>query len=665
MGLAILEYRGLGRGGHAFSLELGANRYWSYAVGGEEVTRWNGLKMLAERGHTSRLFGPLPDPALGRAAFTVPAAQLDTRQRFIQVLSFRDRDRRGPALSDIVEVPGVGSGWTPGGGAGRLELPVLNFSKLSKDGTDMQTKPQVVPFSVREERPMSEAMFLGALTSLLPSLLPAIGGLFGGGGGGAAGGGDLLKKLASPDVLKTITGLIGQISSAKTYAESDRLVEAAALSRHFGAGGNGERNRVRGFASGGEPMSEAMVAPALLAALPALMPLLKQVLKPETIKAVNEGLGPKAAIGAITDSVTKIGKLGLQGQKQLMDHLEKNMPKLADEDRMIDLLENMSVAAGVEPRYRAVSSVKLDFPDLVSHVVYGRTRIVYGWGRDLTFPLSVETPREIRRGAVNILIKRPDDLGIVAQGRWKVTDVDSGLLPGEFTFPREKLARLEPGEDYLVSAFFTWKTRSGRRYGTAREMLITVMRDYSFDRVEPGGEPVQLNDPAAYRDYWHRIWQGSFDRESRRYDLSCRYYHSFRPRRRSLGKMESEVRLDEPEGRTRRGEVRSGTLFDPASLNRLIPRLTGERELGEEELRALDTPDFRKHCDQAARTAVRFRGRPGQACSLWVYPAVRIDRLVLKKVTRGDANGHVTGMEDHPVSFPMPAMVHFVGLLAE
>ena len=98
-------------GGRAqFVAEIGTNRFFQWAVGDGNVTRTDGLNVLANRKHVSDVMGPIEEASRGRVSFSVPGELFDRENQHVQLMSYRTADRTGPAISDVVTVPVVGVG---------------------------------------------------------------------------------------------------------------------------------------------------------------------------------------------------------------------------------------------------------------------------------------------------------------------------------------------------------------------------------------------------------------------------------------------------------------------------------------------------------------------------------------------------------------------------
>ncbi len=626
MALAYLTFEGNDGGYRRFKIDIGKNRFYSYAIGEKESQRVDGLKMLQNRKFTSPLIGPLPESALGRAMLEIPNHHFDKDNRYVQLMSFRTKFREGPAISNIIVVQKSL--------ADISELPELTFSR-----SDTVENPVVenVPFRYKESK-MSSAMFLNVLTSLIPKVLPHLSGLIGGLLGGGKKGKEspassLLQTASNPETVRLITELLKQISVSKSQSMSHS-----------------------------PEYSEAKIAPALLAALPSLMPLLKKVMDPETIKAILGSVSPTKVIGAVTDSVEKLGKLGIASHEQDLKHLRALNPGV-DDPALDRLLQGMSINLSQERQlvYRRVDSVKLQFINIAPTMIYGRSRIAYLAGRDLVFPLRVDTPRPTGKAILTITIKEPTTLEIVAKQKFPLENVMSGILPIRPRLSATRLSSLNLNEDYLVCATLIWKNKSGKKIGASMTQLITLVGEYSFDRVEESTELTPLNNVHRHRPFWHKSWQGSFTPELRRITFDCKYYFVLEGDRKNNGRMETLTRIEDSGFHKETRRLKSGMILSPYVLNQLIPQISAHPLLDDAQLKAIQSPDFIERFNQAARVQVKLKGSPGDSVALWNYPEVKLQQIILKKVKVTNESGHVTDFVEHPAYFPMPALVHFIG----
>ena len=165
---------------------------------------------------------------------------------------------------------------------------------------------------------------------------------------------------SAPAATKEMLGAVeayqrpGGAAPAQPSAAVEQLL--AFLQKLLGAPGAAPAEPPKAKALAGGEWSTAQFAPLLAAApmLTQLMPLLQQVLTPETVKTLIGAVSPKEVIGAVTDSLKEIGKLGLENNKQLQDWLKKLDPGV-DDAGLDRLLEGMSLGAAI-PLARSVGS---------------------------------------------------------------------------------------------------------------------------------------------------------------------------------------------------------------------------------------------------------------------------------------------------------------------
>ncbi|MBU0680019.1 MAG: hypothetical protein KKD73_01225 [Proteobacteria bacterium] len=645
MALAILSDDGYSDQHHNFRADLGSNLFYSYAIGDKEQTvKREGRRVLSPPLHKSELFGPLPQGADGRLRIKVLAQLFDNKNRFIQLYSFRTRDLAGPAFSDIISVlPAPDSGHAFS--LGRGEVPVMQDYDEYVDNS---------PFSYKAA-PIAESMFLGAISGIISKVLPIaekilpslLGGGKGGGGkaeegagagaGAGAGGGEMIKMIM--ELLKQFTAAKAT-SQGVFYSDKRVAAEAASVQRQY---------------------AEAQIAPALLAALPALMPLLKNVLSPETIKGVVDSVSPTKLAGIAVDGLKDAFKTIEKLDQAELDFLGKINPGV-DDPALDKLLMSMGLAVQAEQNdisYKRINSVTLDFEGVKTINVHGRSRIAYKHGKDLTFPLKLNTPKTIKRATLHLLVKEPESLKTLAEVNGAVKDLSGGLLPATAKISAAKLADLKPGEEYLVKAVLVWKNKGGEARGTSKSQLITLVGDTIFDRVEDSVGTVIVADKNKYPAFSHKVWQSSFSKDLRRITFQCRYTYALATSSGNNARNPTVTRIEEKQLRHDIGKLKSGMELSPDALNRLLPQISSHPSLEPMDLAALRNDDFHARYNVAGRTSMELGAMPGDSAALFVYPEFNLHRVVLQKAKEVDeATGQVLATEEKSVIFPLVAAIH-------
>lgn len=680
--------------------DVGGNRYYAWQLGDEERVVAHGIPRLANVTERSPLLGPLEESARGRGVLEIPRSQISKAHRFAQLWSFRDAERNGPAVSPIVELgwwdarPDVGD---------RPELDALPPPALfapraeasawidARGGSAMSValsrSPRALPVDAVpmrwRERELSSGMFLQGLLSALPSLLPSVAPIIGKLVGSIfpsqptpPGG-----TASNPQLASAIEQLLRTIGAQAAPGGPAAVPAAAPAAAHsLSAGALGKRvercvprsyarsraasaRRRRGTSSAplvqAQGYSEAMIAPALVAALPALMPLLQQVLSPQNVQTLVEA--PQKMTGQVINGLIDFAKIGGQMHEAERQHLRELNPGV-DNPALNQLLMSMGQGLSATQRlnYRRSTGVKLAFDAAQSQVLYGRSRVLYRRDRALQFPMSVSTPRTIAKARLVLQVKHPDTLDVLIEDSADVGELSTGPIPLIPRIEADQVAKLEPNRDYVVAATLIWRNKKRQQIGTSLQQRITVVGEYCFDRVEESGEPLPASDFERYRDLWHKVWETEFGAEGRVARIHCRYYLVLNPKRTNNARLDTLV---ETKNGDLGGTLKVGMEYSPHALNHLLTRLApGETQLGDAELEALGGEDFVERFNQGAQFSGKLRGRRGERGALWVYPEFKIQTLVLTRADDVDEHGNVRALNETRVRFPMPVMVHFVGV---
>ena len=341
------------------------------------------------------------------------------------------------------------------------------------------------------------------------------------------------------------------------------------------------------------------------------------------------------------------------------------------EDQAMLIALSLALAASATPDlvYHRVGTVTLAFTDVTPVMMHGKSRFLYRHDQDISFPLKLETPQPVKKAKLQLLVKHPKTLKIVIEQNYRIESATSGAVSVVPKISKEQLKKLAPNEEYLVCVTLVWqgrskKTKQVKRLGTSTMQLITLVGEYLFDRVEGTGQNVPLNDVDRFRPYWHKVWQGQFTEDVRRMNFECKYYYTLETNRTENARMETVTQVLEEDLAGRKSRLKSGLIMGPYGLNELLGQISQYPRLSEAELSALVASEFKGRFNHAARTQVKFQGRPRETVALWIYPEFKLQQVMLKKVENSNANGHVLGLKEHPVYFPMPAVAHFIGVSA-
>lgn len=680
MALAILRFEGVEGDVARFEADIGHNAFFLYAVGEGTTDAVHGMQVLAAPRFTSPLRSLAPTKR-GRFALEVPLTLFDRENRHMQLMSFRNAQRHGPALSDIVSV----GAWRQAAAAG------LSIARAGRSlAASSARRGRAAPFSISEARRRPEystAMFWGALLGLLPQVLPAVapllGRLFGGGekpAAGAGGGGASGEAAAKPDVFDQLGALLAK---PETKGLVEQLVQIfapdAAKKPDAAAGASGSTAGIaapkalsRAQVVDGGVITGPALAGLVSSALPALLPLLQKLATPEMLNTLFANTNPQATLGGVVDVL-------MDPNRKQFERLWQHTPNVGP-NVLPALLLQMGTAASPIPAYRRIDAVTLSIEGLVQVAVHGIPRVAVRAGRDVELSLAVQAPRPITGAELHWQLKRLATRETVAHDVVRLERVEPGALP-PVTLSSAALAALPVPDDYTLSFHLVWKRRDGERIGARRSVVLTLAGEYQFDRVEstPAGaesaEPIPLADVVAYRELWHRVWEGRLAGPDHSRRIECRYYYALHDGAETARMETRQRKVRGADGRTTL-RLATGLRVGAGVLARLADGLAEvgpppDEEAGDgaaaaapldaERLAALRSPDFRARFAQAATAQVTLRGREGERCALWVYPEVKLETVILKRASAVNEAGFVTAYDEVPVRVPLPALAHFVG----
>lgn len=660
MALSVVRWRGEHDGHQEFDVDLGSNRYYAWGVGAGSRSH-DGVRLLASRSSTSPLLGPLPPSGRGRVVLRVPTDAFTADQHHLQVLTFRDQELRGPAASDLVEVPWR---WSPRSERSEDPMTATTFSRPDPG----LPAPVAGRYDVAASAPrLSQAQFLGALAGVVSQVLPmvqqalpvvaqvapilgrllapppaagAAAGTAGGTGGtgGATGG-------AAPDLAALLADLLRQLQGAPASGGTASGGTAAATASSL--------------ALSQQRYSHAAVAP-LLAALPALAPLLQSVLTPQTVQSLIQAADPNRLLQTGIAGILDAARIGQQATDNLHAHLRALNPGLGDE-ALIPLLAAMSTQASYNqrrPRHTLSRVVRLGLPDLAPVELGGYPQVAFRRGEEIVLPVEVDSPRSIPRATLLVCVKDARTLAWVAERTWKLDTVEPGRLAQTVALPSPVVHRLVPGREYLLEISLNWPGTRGLM-GATTSQLVRVVGDALFDSMDTGGPPVRLDDIDRDRDWWHRVYADAVDERSARLRARLDYELRLDPGTSpTIRRTESRVDLEQVTDRRAEGTIRAGLAVPVPALSRLAARLTGTG-FDEATVEALSTPEFAAAFDRAATCTVSLSGRRGAQLAVWVWPEVKVHQVFLLRPGEVSAQtGQVLSFETDAVAVPVPGLVH-------
>jgi hypothetical protein len=698
MALSIVTWRGERDGHQEFEAEIGSNRFYAWGVG-SGVRKHDGVRMLASRAQTSPLAGPVEQGSRGRVLLRVPSDSFTADDHHLQLLSFRDEDLRGAAVSDIVEVPWR---WTrprarqDGPGTDRGEEKSMNTLSPPPRALGPPNAVSTWPSYIAPSQPvghvppgprMSHAQFLDALAGVISQVLPfirqalpvveqalpvvqQIGKLVSGAapsatpvGTTAPAGGTAVTPAQSPDLGQLLTQLLTQVQHAAAPVAAppappgQTTAQAPADPAAADAAPAGTESLSM---SAGHRYSYASIAP-LLAALPALAPVLQSVLSPQTVQSLISAADPNRLLQTTIAGLMDAARIGQQATDALHAHLRALNPGLGD-DVLIPLLAAMSTTASHHdrtPRHTLSRLVQLELPDLAPVELGGYPQVTFRQGEDITLPVSVRTPRAIPRPRLHVCVKDPRTHERVAERSWSFDRLEQGRLPESVVLPAAVTHRLTAGQEYLVALRLTWPGRDGLMAATTAQ-LVRLVGEAVFDSMDTGGAPVRLDDVDRDRDWWHRVWTDTVDERSSRVKARLEYEYTVVAEGSGNRRTDTDVNLQDVTGRRAEGTLRAGLKVSLSSLSRLAQRMTGD-SFDDATMRALTDPGFAAAFDRVATCSVDLHARRGARMAIWVWPEVKLHDVFLHHPADvSPTTGQVLTFDTSRVKVPVPALAHVV-----
>lgn len=456
----------------------------------------------------------------------------------------------------------------------------------------------------------------------------------------------------------TVAGAQGFPGSVQGYSLSARGFSKSAQGYSLSA--QAFPRSAQGYSLSAQGYSQAQVAP-LAAMLPALMPLLQQVLTPETMQAVLNM--PNQHMQTIINGIKDVSQLALQSHEQDLRHLREIHPDLEDPE-LNQLLMSMSTNLnnGPELNYKRVEAVTLNVAGAQPLTVAGELKRLFVLNKTpWRFDVRVSTPRVIEGGIIHLIVKDAESLESLISKQIPVAKVESGQVLADGILNLQDQAALQIGKDYFVNFHLVWKNSKGQLRGKSIQQRISPVDTLAFDRIDLQGQSIALNDPQQFSDHWHKIWQDRFNQDQLQHQIEARYYLQWDPSEATLARYETQGRFKQ-EGRINKGQLRTGCEWTIASLDQLRQQLLpGSGPLSPQEKSALLHSDFKSRFGTVAHHRMDMRGSAGKLGEIWVYPIVKLQNVYFKKIAQVHSSGQVQALVEHNLVLPLPVQVQFVG----
>lgn len=479
----------------------------------------------------------------------------------------------------------------------------------------------------------------------------------------------LLEKVLSPETIKAIGD--NPVKLFKAVSDSALKLQKMELDHlekiNPGVDDAGFDKIVQGMqARRKERLSEAKVAPALLAALPALMPVLEKVLSPDMIKAIGEQ--PLKLFNAIADA-------GLKHTQQELQHLEKINPGV-DDPSFDNIVNSMSVKSAVSVEAKFSDAYDIEFINAQTIPVGGKEKVVYDRRQKIHIPVKIlaakksDAQAQIPKGIFQLIIQDGDTMEVLLEKKFKLKNVLPGNPTAEIALDSGELTGLPLHKDLKIELSFNWK-KEDTVEGTFKNHYICLSDGYLYQRI--GNNITQhfaLNDVTKFRNYWHKVWEGGPTTHERwKIEFECKYFYSVNYENANIKKLatkkqtvsDTATQPDQDDYRRKiSAKLKTGMEISLEAYNELLKQyqLT---PLNAAQLSAFAGQDFQREASTAARVSVDFKGRKGETSTLWTYPEGNIQSYVLSKAMNVDPSGMIVEVQEEEVYLPKFSSVHFIG----
>lgn len=424
-----------------------------------------------------------------------------------------------------------------------------------------------------------------------------------------------------------------------------------------------------------QKFSKAKIAPALLAALPALMPVIEKALNPELIEAV--GNQPVKLFKAIGDAVLKM-------DEQEMKHLEAINPGVDSADDIAKMLIGMSINSSVYKediiKFKMIKSLNLNFINTKTVHFKNKQRVLYSKNQRLVIPFQITTQKgslskTLKKSVIQILIKDAETMGLVFRKDIKLLNVDIRTDINEAFLTVEEIKGIPCNKELKLELSHIWKSNNNENIGVFKSHYIHFIDTYIFDRIgEQIGEPILLNDINVHRNYWHKIWEGGFSQSSRwQVEFDLKYYYLLNLKEKDIARLETKKSITEdnvesgqehPNRRKVHAKIKSGIEIGLYALNNLL-NLLNQPVLDETILKVLSKSAIEKSFQQVSRIRLEMKGREGDTSTLWSYPEMSLYKLHMSQIDKVNMYGQVISLTPTEKVIPKPNFIHFIGTTSD
>jgi len=421
--------------------------------------------------------------------------------------------------------------------------------------------------------------------------------------------------------------------------------------------------------------SEAKVAPALLAAMPALMPVIEKALDPKLIEAI--GSQPVKLFKAIGDVVLKM-------DEQEIKHLEAINPGVDSADDIAKMLQGMSISYSKYQediiKFKMIKNLNLQCVNTKTVLFKNKERVLYSKNQRIAIPFKITSgngplQKTLKKSVIQILVKDAETMDLVFRKNIKLVDVDISKDINEAFLTVEETKGIPCNKELKFEISYIWKSNKNENIGVFKSHYVHFIETYVFDRIgEQLGDTISFNDINLHRNYWHKIWEGGFSQSNRWHvEFDLKYYYLLNLDEKNIGRLETSKNItednvesgqDHPKRRKVKAKLKSGTEIGFTALNNMLSLLK-QPILEESMLKVLKKSNIEKSFQQVSRIRLEMKGREGDTGTLWSYPELSLYKLHMSQIGKVDSYGQVVSLNPVNKVIPRANFIHFLGTTSE
>lgn len=729
MALAFLRFIEIDDQDVVFGIDVGSSGFFRFSIGAGRTSR-DGVPLLRDVSYQSEIRrAPISNPFSSMKTLRIPLAHMSRQNRFVQLTSFVEADGRGPTWSRVLEVYPVHD--TNQRRLSHMSS-VMNHQNVSTSPAEPEFETCRSVSTEFTQSQLSSAMFWDQLLNIAGLLAPAASQLLGQAinqNSSANINPNTIQQIIQALIDVGTQVQAPQTPTAQTPADEPsterntsqgEIAQAQSLSRRYGAAQLPQRFtgvphaaiKYRRAQSMPRAMDGGLISGPMLAGListlgPSVISALGPVLEsaPQLLETYMDS--PIRLLNAINQAQQerqrmtneRIQNMLTQGNQALLLHFLNNgnsggqaaaaLPSTVGAGNGTAVAQ--SLRRPYQRRYAQVSrpraltriekndelAISFVWPEPIS--IDNKPKAVFSTAGDIALSIRVdvnqsgaESTQPQRLAKVIVKLEIIDLVDNRRLGEEIIRHKNLGV--GEIlNIPLSQRTKdsLPLHADLIARVRLKWMDENGRDHGVQKNAVqaLYLVNNYFFGQAGASlNTPMALDDPARYRAFWHRIWEGGSRQHKRWYlQMMSRYYYRMAEGETSNARGETKIKLNEDKSSangtriTWDGMLKSGMDLAVSELNKLLPVMKESESWTQEQVDALQCPEFEKLLNQQATANIEMRGRTEERGSLWVFPVVDLMDIELQKVMQVSDNGAVLQIEKETKSFPIPVDAVFVG----